>query len=142
MKKLSVHTGFLPEGTLEYNGEYIFKCKAVREGAGGLGPDFPQPVFIEDLELEGVGGINGKMEKTIPVNGANPLNGRIHKYYLLEHEVWVRHLGGMKYVSDWTNQEVWALVTEDTIDENGNVVDVKDLGFMIIYSDRSKGILV
>lgn len=142
IKKISVHTGFLPKGTIQYSGEYVYKCKAVREGAGGLGSDFPQPEFIEDLELEGVGGINGKIEKTKSVNLSNPLNGRIHKYYLLEHDVWIRHLGDMKYISDWTSQEVWALVCEDTYDDEGNLKEVRDLGFVIIHSDRSKGILV
>lgn len=141
-KKISVHTGFLPEGTLQYEGQYIFKIVAVREGAAGIGPDFPQPEFIEDLELEGVGGINGKMEKMKPVNANHPLNGRIHKYYLTEHDVWIRHLGDMKYVSDWTTQEVWALACEDTLDDDGNLVSQRDLGFFIIKSDRSKGIIV
>lgn len=141
-KRISVHSGFLPEGTLQYEGQYIFKITAVREGAAGIGPEYPQPEFIEDLELEGVCGINGKMEKMKPVNGSNPLNGRIHKYYLTEHGVWIRHLGGMKYVSDWTPLEVWALACEDTLDDEGKLISQRDLGFYIIKSDRSKGIII
>ena len=81
MKKIVVNSGFVPEGTIPYRGEYIYRVKAVREGAHGLGEGFPQPEFL-DLELEGVGGIEGKLEKTRPITADNPLNCQIHKYYL------------------------------------------------------------
>ena len=140
-KTIAVRTGFLPDGTIKYTGQYIYKVKAFREGAHGLGEGFPQPEFL-DLELEGVGGINGKMEKTKVITPDNPLNCRIHKYYLLEHDVWVKHLGDMKYVSDWTSQEVWAVAEEQTLDDDGNVVATRELGFLIIHSDRRNGIIV
>ncbi len=143
MKKvISVHSGFVPEGTLKYEGQYIFKCVAVREGKGGLGPGFPQPDLIEDLDLSGVAGIEGKMERQIPVNKSHPLNARIHKYYLLEQDVWICNRGNLRFVSDWTPQEVWALACEDTLDDDGKLVDRRDLGFFIIHSDRKNGIIV
>lgn len=138
MKKIVLNTGFLPEGTIPYKGQYIYKVKGVREGARGLGEGFPQPEFLE-LELEGVGGINGKLERTIAVNSSNPLNARIHKYFLLEHDVWVKHMGDLKFVSDWSSAEKWALAEERTYDEEGNVTAVRDLGFVIIHSNRRAG---
>ena len=130
MKKIMIHSGFVPDGTIPYRGEYIYRVKAVREGAHGLG------------ELEGVGGINGKMEKTKPVTADNPLDCRIHKYYLLEHDVWVRNLGDWKYISDWTPLEAWAVAEERTFDGAGNVTAVRELGFVIIHSDRRAGYVV
>ena len=140
-KKICIVTGFLPEGTIKYTGQYIYKVKATREGATGLGEGYPQPEFL-DLELEGVGGINGQLERTKPITPENPLDCRRHKYFLLEHEVWIRHLGDQKYVSDWTNLECWALAEERTYDNDGNVTAVRDLGFIIINSDRRAGYVV
>ncbi len=140
-KKIVLVSGALPEGQLPYKGQYIYKVKAFREGARGLGPGFPQPEFLE-LELEGVGGIDGKLERVIPVSTANPLNCKIHKYYLLEHNVWIKNLGGGRYVSDWTNAESWALAEERTYDDDGNVTDARELGFSIIHSDRRAGIVL
>jgi len=141
MKKIVLCSGFLPDGTLPYRGEYIYKVKAVREGAHGLGEGFPQPEFLE-LELEGVGGIDGKVERTRPISAETPLDCRIHKYYLLEHDVWVRNLGEGKYISDWTPLEVWALAEERSYDADGNVTAVRELGFAIIHSDRRAGIVL
>ena len=141
MKKIMIHSGFVPDGTIPYRGEYIYRVKAVREGAHGLGEGYPQPEFL-DLELEGVGGINGKMEKTKPISADNPLDCRIHKYYLLEHDVWVRNLGDWKYISDWTPLEAWAVAEERTFDGAGNVTAVRELGFVIIHSDRRAGYVV
>lgn len=140
MKKVVLNTGFLPEGTIPYKGQYIYKVKTFREGSG-LGENFPKPEFL-DLELEGVGGIDGKLEKTRPISPSNPLDCRNHKYYLLENEVWVRNLGNLKYVTDWTPYESWALAEERTYDENGAVVKVRELGFVIIHSNRRAGYTV
>ena len=140
-KKIVLAEGFLPEGTIPYKGQYIYKVKAFREGRSGLGPGYPQPEFLE-LELEGVGGIDGKLEKTKPITPDNPLDCRIHKYYLLENDVWVRNLGDWKYVSDWTPLEAWAVAEERTFDENGKVTAVRELGFLIIHSDRRAGYTV
>ena len=141
MKKIELVTGFLPEGTIKYAGQYIYKVKAFREGAHGLGEGFPQPEFLE-LDLEGVGGIDGKLERTIPVSLNNPLDCRIHKYYLLEHDVWVKNLGGLKYISDWTPLETWALAEERTYDGSGKLLSARELGFTIIHSDRRAGYAV
>ena len=141
MKKIIVNSGFVPEGTIPYRGEYIDRVKAVREGAHGLGEGFPQPEFL-DLELEGVGGIEGKLEKTKPISADYPLNCQIHKYYLLENDVWVRNLGDGKYVSDWTPLEAWAVAEERSYDDDGKVIAVRELGFLIIHSDRRAGYVV
>ena len=141
MKKIVVNSGFVPEGTIPYRGEYIYRVKAVREGAHGLGEGFPQPEFL-DLELEGVGGIEGKLEKTKPISAETPLNCQIHKYYLLENDVWVRNLGGGKFISDWTPMEAWAVAEERTYDDAGRVTAVRELGFLIIHSDRRAGYVV
>jgi len=141
MKKIVIHSGYLPDGTIPYKGQYIYRVKAVREGANGLGEGFPQPEFLE-YDLEGVGGIDGKLEKTKAITAENPLDCKIHKYYLLEHNVWVRNLGNGKYVSDWTPFEVWAVAEERTYDDEGNVTAVRELGFLIIHSDRNAGYVV
>ena len=138
-KKIVLLSTALPEGQLPYTGQYVYKVKAFREGARGLGPGFPQPEF---LELEGVGGIDGKLERVIPVSTANPLNCRIHKYYLLEHNVWIKNLGNGRYVSDWSSAESWALAVQRTYDDEGNVTEERELGFSIIHSDRRAGIVL
>ena len=80
MKKIKVVTGFLPEDTLTYKGEYIYKVLSVREGVAGLGPGYPQAEWL-DLELEGHGGINHRMEREISMAHVLQLDGRGHKYY-------------------------------------------------------------
>ena len=140
-KRIRLLSTALPEGYLPYRGEYVYKVKAFREGARGLGPGFPQPEFLE-LELEGVGGIDGKLERVIPVSTANPLDCRIHKYYMLEHNVWIKNLGDGRYVSDWSSAESWALAVQQTLDEDGNVTEERELGFSIIHSDRRAGIVL
>ncbi len=141
MKRIVIHSGLVPDGTIPYQGQYIYRVKAVREGAHGLGEGYPQPEFL-DLELEGVGGIEGKLEKTKPITADNPLDCRIHKYYLLENDVWVKNLGKGNYISDWTPFEVWAVAEERSYDDAGNVTAVRELGFVIIHSDRRAGYVV
>jgi hypothetical protein len=137
-KKIVLSSSAVPGGSLPYRGEYIYKVKAFREGRTGLGPGYPQPEWLE-IELEGIGGIDGKLERVIPVSSKNPLDCRIHKYYLLEHEVWVKNRGNGSYVTDWSGAESWALAEERTYDDDGNVVNVRELGFAIIHSDRRAG---
>jgi len=139
MKRVELCTGFLPEGKLRYSGQYIYKVKGYREGAHGLGEGYPQPEFF-DIELEGVGGINGRLEKAKAVSAENPLDCRNHRYYLLEHDVWVKNMGDLKYYSDWSRAEVWALAVERTYNQAGEITATRELGFTIIHSDRSKGI--
>ena len=140
-KKIVRSSSALPGGSLPYRGEYIYKVKAFREGRTGLGPGYPQPEWLE-IELEGIGGIDGKLERVIPVSSKNPLDCRIHKYYLLEHEVWVKNRGNGSYVTDWSGAESWALAEERTYDDDGNVTNVRELGFAIIHSDRRAGIVL
>ena len=140
MKKIVLVSNALPNGELPYSGEYIYRVKAFREGSG-LGEGFPQPEFL-DLELEGVGGIDGKLETTKMVGSDHIFDYKIHKYYLLEHEVWVKHLGGMRYVSDWTPAEAWGVACEETYDDDGKVIAERPLGFIIIHSDRRAGYVV
>lgn len=152
MKKIIIHTGFLPDSPPEYHGEYIYRVKYTREGANGLkrmnsihivgdneGLEFPSPVF-SDKELEGVGGIGGKMELPQYITPQNPLNGRIHQYYCIDNDVWIKNLGNYKYITEWTTEEKWGLAEEVTYDETGTKVSGRDLGFLILRNDRSRGI--
>jgi len=140
MKKIVLISKALPNGELPYRGEYVYKVKAFREGSG-LGEGYPQPEFL-DYELEGVAGINGKLEKTKVLTPDTPLDCKIHKYYLLENDVWVRNLGNGTYMSDWTRLEQWAVAEQRTYDEEGNVTAARELGFVIVHSDRRAGYTV
>lgn len=152
MKKILIHTGFLPDSPLEYNGGYIYKVKYTREGANGLkrmdsihivgnneGMEFPTPLF-SDKQLEGVGGIGGKMEIPQNITPQNPLNGRIHQYYCIDNDVWIKNLGNLKYITEWTDEEKWGLAEEAVYDETGTKISGRDLGFIILRNDRSRGI--
>lgn len=152
MKKILIHTGFLPDSPLEYNGGYIYKVKYTREGANGLkrmnsihmvgdneGMEFPTPVF-SGKQLEGVGGIGGKMEIPQHITPQNPLNGRIHQYYCIDNDVWIKNLGNLKYITEWTDEEKWGLAEEAVYDETGTKISGRDLGFIILRTDRSRGI--
>ena len=141
MKKIVLKSGQLPGGQMPYRGEYIYRVRSTREGARGLGEGYPQPEWL-DLELEGHGGINGRLEKEKAISPSNPLDCKIHKYYCLEHEVWVKNLGGMVYQSDWTPEERWAVAVETEYGADGTVVSERELGFSIIVSDRKIGIIV
>jgi len=141
MKKIVLKSGLLPGGQMDYKGQYIYKVLSVREGAKGLGEGFPQAEWL-DLELEGHCGINGKMEKEKPISPTNPLDCVNHKYYNLEHEVWVKNMGKMVYQSDWTPEEKWAVAVEVELDAEGKVLVERELGFSIIVSDRKNGIIV
>ncbi len=63
------------------------------------------------------------------------------QYFHLEHGAWVKHLGDEKYTADWTPEERFGRVEEVERDEDGNIVSRRDLGFMILRVDRSKGLL-
>ena len=51
----------------------------------------------------------------------------------------IKNLGSGKYVCDWTSAECWALAEQRTYDDEGNVTEVRELGFVIIHSDRRAG---
>lgn len=140
MKRIVLVSNALPGGVKPYAGEYIYKVRAFREGSG-LGEGFPKPEFLE-YELEGVGGINGRLEKTRALTSDTPLDCRKHKYYLIENDVWVRNMGGLRYMSDWSATEQWAIAEERTYDDGGNVTAARELGFAIIHSDRKAGYAV
>ena len=139
MKKIEIRTGYLPDKAPVYKGEYIYKVKYTREGAKGLPVvnsihivgdpaemEFPKPVF-SDKVLEGMGGINGRMEIAQPVDADHPVNGRIHQYYCIDNDVWIKNLGNYKYITEWTTEEKWGLVQEVTYDEKNNVIESRDL---------------
>lgn len=64
-----------------------------------------------------------------------------NSYYGLDNGAWIRDLGNDKYVTDWTDEERWGRVEEQELDEQGNVLSERDLGFMILRVDRSRGLL-
>ena len=137
MKKVVLVSNALPTGEKPYAGEYIYKVKAFREGSG-LGEGYPEPEFLE-YDLEGVGGIGGKLEKTKVLTPETPLDCRNHKYYLIENDVWVRNLGDLRYMTDWSKTEQWAVAEERTYAADGTVTASRELGFAIIHSDRRAG---
>lgn len=95
---IKLHSGFLPEGKIKYDGQYVLSVKSIREDKG-------------------------------------------IKYYCLEHDVWVKEIGKDKYVTDWTNEEVWARAEEITYDENGKVESSENIGFVLLQVDREKNII-
>ena len=52
-------------------------------------------------------------------------------WYLLSNNAWIKEIGPNMYITDWTSEERWARVEEDG----------KLIGFMILVTDRSKGLL-
>ena len=111
MKQIVVHAGFRPNKTQEYHGEHIYKVVNTRSGIEGR--DFHSGAVL---------------------NGAA-------SYYGLENGAWIKDLGGEKYETDWTREERWGRVEELETDSEGNVLSRRDLGFMILRVDRSKGLL-
>ena len=63
------------------------------------------------------------------------------RFFQVENNVWIKEIGPEKYVTDWTNQERWGRVTLDCLDDAGNIVISRDLGFVILQVDREKGLL-
>lgn len=63
------------------------------------------------------------------------------RYHCLEHDVWVKEIGRDRYVTDWTNEEVWARAEEIEYNEAGEITASKDVGFVLLQVDREKGIL-
>ncbi len=111
MKKIIVHAGFHPEVEREYKGEHIYKVLKVREG------------------------IEGKDYHTGRAFGGKST------FYGLDNGGWIKDLGGDKYETDWTAEERWGRVEEVEYDESGELIASRDLGFMILRVDRSKGLL-
>ena len=62
-------------------------------------------------------------------------------YYCLEHDVWVKEIGKDKYVTDWTNEEVWARAEEVECNDVGEVISSQAIGFALMQVDRKKGII-
>lgn len=62
-------------------------------------------------------------------------------YYCVENDVWVKELGPDKYVTDWTNEEVWGRAVEEEVDGSGKVISSKNLGFIILSVDRRNGVV-
>lgn len=63
------------------------------------------------------------MEDRIDPNGMHA--------YLLNNGVWINEKGPDMYVTEWTSEERWGRVEKDG----------KFIGFMILITDRSKGLL-
>lgn len=111
MKKLIVHSGFHPEQKREYNGEHIYTVTAVRHG------------------------IEGKDYHTGKIFGGK------NSFYRLDNGGWIKDLGNDKYETDWTGEERWGRVEEVEYNEMGEILSARDLGFMILRVDRSRGLL-
>ena len=111
MKKIIVHAGFHPETPREYRGKHIYTILCTR--AGGETHDFH--------------------------SGA--MTAAAGQYYGLDNGAWVKDLGQEKYQTDWTAEERWGRVEQVETDENGNVLTAETLGFMLLRTDRTRGLL-
>lgn len=63
------------------------------------------------------------------------------QYFCLENDVWIRKIGTDKYVTDWTNEEIWGRVQEIQYSDSGEVVSGENLGFILLQVDRRNGII-
>ena len=63
------------------------------------------------------------------------------RFFQVENNVWIKEVGPDQYVTDWYGREHWGRVTLDCLDEAGNLVSSRDLGFIILQIDREKGLL-
>lgn len=62
--------------------------------------------------------------------------------YAVDNDVWIREMGVDKFVTDWTNEEVWGRVEEvETDDATGEVIGATTLGFTLLQNDRKNGII-
>lgn len=111
MKKYIIHAGFHPEIQRVYNGEYIYKVVKIRRN------------------------IEGKDFHT-----GSKLNSET-TFLGLDNGGWIKDLGNDRYVTDWTNEERWGRVEEVEFGENNEVVDRKDVGFVLLRVDRAHGVL-
>lgn len=111
MKEIIVHSGFHPEIKREYNGEHIHKV-LYQKAVALSNPFHPGPPDNKETV-----------------------------FYRLDNNAWIKDLGEEKYETDWTSEERWGRVEEIEYDNAGKIVSQKDLGFMILRVDRSRGIL-
>ncbi len=117
MKKIIIHTGFHPEVKREYKGEHIYTVKNIR----GLTPSTNEPVSSFSF-VSGTGASG-------------------NAFYQISNDVWIKHMGDEKYVTDWTSEERWGRVEEVEYSDARVQIAAKTLGFMVLRVDRSKGML-
>ena len=79
------------------------------------------------------------LENGVEAQSGLPVVGS--EFIQVENNVWIRKVGPEKYVTDWTDLERWGRVEEQEYDEAGSRVSVRELGYIIIAVDRSKGLL-
>ena len=111
MKKIVIHAGFHPEVPREYNGEHIFQVVNFRSN-------------VESHDFHD-----------------NAIRGSRGDFYGLDNNVWIKSLGDDRYVSDWTDEERWGRAEEIETDEQGTVLSARDVGFVLLRVDRSRGLL-
>jgi len=59
------------------------------------------------------------------------------RYYLLEHDAWVKMIGQEKYIAERMQDEIWGRVEElEVDDETGKTIYSRDLGFVRIDLDK------
>lgn len=126
MKKIVIRTGFHPEHPRIYNGEHIYKVIQTRGNVEYS--DFLTGQTKSQDKEGNVGALSKNLENT-------------YTLYQLESNVWIKDLGRDRYVTDWTSEERWGRVEELEIDDEGEVTDSRNLGFMILRVDRSRGLL-
>jgi len=111
MKEIIIHAGFHPEVKRVYSGETIYKVTATRDNIAGK--DYHTGASLNSATT----------------------------FFRLDNGSWIKDLGQDRYVTDWTNEERWGRAEEVETSDDGTVVSRKNLGFVLLRVDRSKGIL-
>lgn len=99
------------------------------------------PEVTREYQGEHIYKVTAKREKA---TGRDFQSGQVlagNDCWRLENGVWITEKGDQKYVTNWTMEERWGRVEEVEYDESGTPVAAKELGFMILTVDRSRGLL-
>ena len=76
-----------------------------------------------------------------PITDHRVDNGNVN-LYSVDNSGWGKELGVDKYVTEWTNEEVWGRVEEvETDDATGEVIGTETLGFTLLQNDRAHGVI-
>lgn len=79
-------------------------------------------------------------ENILKVKEIREYNGM--RMICLEHDCWLKDLGGERYETDWTWKERWGRVVEVEYDDaSGKQLGESELGYMILQVDRKNGLL-
>ena len=133
MKKYVLHSGFDTDKPREYNGEPIQRVVACRTKVG-------TPIFGDHMAQDPDSLKNAFVPAgdIVEIDHFEPGQSN---YYMISNKGWIDDKGDEKYVTDWTDEERWCRVEEQELDDEGNVISSRNIGFIIRRVDRSKGLL-